>query len=49
MMRSSGAGKYEYQHKVEFDYVLSQHSPDGSGFPSIISCGKDNFCICYYC
>ncbi len=48
MMRSSRPGKYEYQYKADFDYALSQHSPDGPGFPSIISCGKNNFCIHYY-
>ena len=48
MMRSSRPGKYEYQYKADFDYALSQHSPDGAGFPPIISCGKNNFCIHYY-
>ncbi len=48
MMRSSRPGKYEYQYKADFDYALSQHSPDGPGFPPIISCGKNNFCIHYY-
>ena len=48
MMRSSHPGKYEYQYKADFDYALAQHSPDGPGFPSIISCGKNNFCIHYY-
>ena len=47
-MRSSHPGKYEYQYKADFDYALAQHSPDGPGFPSIISCGKNNFCIHYY-
>ncbi len=48
MMRASRPGKYEYQYKADFDYALSQHGPDGPGFPSIISCGKNNFCIHYY-
>ena len=48
MMHSSHPGKYEYQYKADFDYALAQHSPDGPGFPSIISCGKNNFCIHYY-
>ena len=48
MMRSSRPGKYEYQYKADFDYALSQHAPDGPGFPAIISCGKNNFCIHYY-
>ena len=48
MMRASRPGKYEYQYKADFDYALSQHGPDGPGFPSIISYGKNNFCIHYY-
>ena len=48
MMQSSKPGMYEYQYKAEFDYVLNQHSPDGPGFPSIISAGSNNFCIHYY-
>lgn len=48
MMRSSRPGKYEYQYKADFDYALSQHTPDSPGFPPIISCGKNNFCIHYY-
>ena len=48
MMKASRPGMYEYQYKAEFDYVLSQHSPDGPGFPSIISAGANNFCIHYY-
>ena len=48
MMRNSRPGKYEYQYKADFDYVLSQHGPEGPGFPSIISAGKNNFCIHYY-
>ena len=48
MMRASRPGKYEYQYKADFDYALSQHGPDGPGFPSIISCGRNNFCIHYY-
>ena len=48
MMRASRPGKYEYQYKADFDYALSQHGPDGPGFPSIISGGKNNFCIHYY-
>ena len=48
MMRNSRPGKYEYQYKADFDYALSQHGPEGSGFPSIISAGKNNFCIHYY-
>ena len=31
-----------------FDYALGQFSPDGPGFPSIISAGNNNFCIHYY-
>ncbi len=48
MMKASKPGMYEYQYKAEFDYALSQHSPDGPGFPSIISAGQNNFCIHYY-
>lgn len=48
MMRSSRPGKYEYQYKADFDYALGQFGPQGPGFPSIISAGKNNFCIHYY-
>ena len=48
MMKASKPGMYEYQYKAEFDYALSQHSPCGPGFPSIISAGANNFCIHYY-
>lgn len=48
MMKASRPGMYEYQYKAAFDYVLSQYSPDGPGFPSIISAGENNFCIHYY-
>lgn len=48
MMKASRPGMYEYQYKAEFDYVLAQHGVLISGFPSIISCGENNFCIHYY-
>lgn len=48
MMRSSKPGMYEYQYKAEFDHALGQYGPKGPGFPSIISAGKNNFCIHYY-
>lgn len=48
MMRSSKPGMYEYQYKAEFDHALGQFGPKGPGFPSIISAGKNNFCIHYY-
>lgn len=48
MMKASRPGMYEYQYKAEFDYVLGQYGPQGPGFPSIISAGKNNFCIHYY-
>lgn len=48
MMRASKPGMYEYQYKAEFDHVLGQYGPQGPGFPSIISAGKNNFCIHYY-
>ncbi len=48
MMKASRPGMYEYQYKAEFDYVLGQHGPMGPAFPSIISAGRNNFCIHYY-
>ena len=48
MMKASHPGMYEYQYKAEFDYALGQYGPQGPAFPSIISAGKNNFCIHYY-
>lgn len=48
MMQHSRPGMYEYQYKAEFDYALAQHGVLNPGFPSIISAGKNNFCIHYY-
>jgi Xaa-Pro aminopeptidase len=48
MMQSSKPGMYEYQYKAEFDYALAQQGVLAPGFPSIISAGKNNFCIHYY-
>ena len=48
MMKTSKPGLYEYQLKAEFDYALAQHGVLYPGFPSIISAGKNNFCIHYY-
>ena len=48
MMKASKPGMYEYQYKAVFDYTLGQYGPQGPGFPSIISAGKNNFCIHYY-
>ena len=48
MMKSSRPGMFEYQYKAVFDYVLGQYGPQGPAFPSIISAGKNNFCIHYY-
>ena len=48
MMKASKPGMYEYQYKAIFDYTLGQYGPQGPGFPSIISAGKNNFCIHYY-
>ena len=48
MMQASRPGMYEYQYKAVFDYTLGQYGPHGPGFPSIISAGKNNFCIHYY-
>ncbi len=48
MMKASRPGMYEYQYKAVFDYTLGQYGPQGPAFPSIISTGKNNFCIHYY-
>ena len=48
MMTHSKPGMYEYQYKAEYDYALAQHGVLEAGFPSIISAGKNNFCIHYY-
>jgi len=48
MMKASRPGMYEYQYKAEFDYALAQHGVLSPAFPSIISAGKNNFCIHYY-
>lgn len=48
MMKASKPGMYEYQYKAVFDYALGQYGPQGPAFPSIISAGKNNFCIHYY-
>lgn len=48
MMTHSKPGMYEYQYKAEYDYALAQHGVLEEGFPSIISAGKNNFCIHYY-
>ena len=48
MMKASKPGMYEYQYKAEYDRALGQFGPQGPGFPSIISAGKNNFCIHYY-
>lgn len=48
MMKISRPGLYEYQYKAAFDHALGQYGPKGPGFPSIISAGKNNFCIHYY-
>ena len=48
MMRASRPSMWEYQYKAEFDRALGQFGPEGPGFPSIISAGKNNFCIHYY-
>lgn len=46
MMKSSRPGMYEYQYKAEYDYALAQHNGVAAPF-SIISAGKNNFCIHY--
>lgn len=48
MMKASRPGMYEYQYKAVFDYALGQYGPQGPAFPSIISAGRNNFCIHYY-
>ena len=48
MMTHSKPGMYEYQYKAEYYYALAQHGVLEAGFPSIISAGKNNFCIHYY-
>lgn len=48
MMKASKPGMYEYQYKAEFDHALGQFGPQGPAFPSIISAGRNNFCIHYY-
>lgn len=48
MMRAAKDGMYEYQLKAEYDYALARHGVLSPGFPSIISAGKNNFCIHYY-
>ena len=48
MMAASRPGMWEYQYKAEFDRALGQFGPEGPGFLSIISAGKNNFCIHYY-
>lgn len=47
MMENSKPGMYEYQYKAEYDYALAQHGVLEPGFSSIISAGKNNFCIHY--
>ena len=47
MMRHSKSGMYEYQYKAEYDYALAQNGVLEAGFPSIISAGRNNFCIHY--
>lgn len=47
MMEHSKPGMYEYQYKAEYDYALAQYGVLEPGFSSIISAGKNNFCIHY--
>ena len=47
MMRASRPGMWEYQYKAEFDRAIGQFGPKEAGFQSIISAGKNNFCIHY--
>lgn len=48
MMKASRPGMYEYEYKAEFDHALTSRGVLTSAFPSIISAGKNNFCIHYY-
>ncbi len=48
MMKAAKPGITEYQLKAEYDYALAQRGVLTPGFPSIISCGDNNFCIHYY-
>ena len=48
MMRNSHPGMYEYQYKAEWDRALTWNGVLSPAFPSIISAGKNNFCIHYY-
>lgn len=47
MMKSSRPGMYEYEYKAEFDYALAKRGVLTPAFHSIISAGKNNFCIHY--
>ncbi len=47
MMEHSRPEMYEYQYKAEYDYALAQYGVLEPGFSSIISAGKNNFCIHY--
>lgn len=47
MMEHSRPGMYEYQYKAEYDYALAQYGVLEPGFSSIISAGRNNFCIHY--
>ncbi len=48
MMKASRPGMYEYQYKAEYDHALLLNGVLTPAFPSIISAGKNNFCIHYY-
>lgn len=49
MMKASKPGMYEYEYRAEFDYALRKNwGMQEPGFPPIISCGENNFCIHYY-
>lgn len=47
MMQVSKPGMYEYEYKAEFDYALAKRGVLTPAFHSIISAGKNNFCIHY--
>ena len=47
MMLASRPGMYEYEYKAEFDRALTRNGVLAPAFHSIISAGKNNFCIHY--
>ncbi len=48
MMAFARPGVHEYELKAEYDRALTRNRVITPAFPSIISSGKNNFCIHYY-